>query len=107
MHEMQGKGNSARQGYSSRSLVVFFEVAGIDWLRLLDLIHALKDCCALREYLLDDIRTMLVGSEFASAVREVNSSQDQVTRREASGFDFLLIGSGHPLLIALSMVHRL
>ena len=104
MHEMQGEGNSARQGYSSRSLVVFFEVAGIDWLRLLNLIHALEDCCAPREYLLDDVRTTPVGPEFASAVRVVNSLQNQVTRREASGFDFLLIGSGHPLLIALSVV---
>ena len=105
--ECKGKGDSARQGYNSRSLVVFLEVAGIDWLELLDLIHALEDCYTPREYLLDDVRTTPVGLEFASAVREVNSSQDQVAHCEAFGPDFLLRGSGHPLLIALSMVHRL
>ena len=76
MHEVQGERNSARQGYDPRSLVVFLEIAGVDWLRLLDLIHALEDCCATREYPLDDEWTTPVGPEFASAVKKVDSSQD-------------------------------
>ena len=74
MHEMQEEGNSARQGYSFRSLVVFLKVAGVDRLGLLDLIHAFEDCCTTREYLFDDVRSTPVGPEFTSTVREMDSS---------------------------------
>ena len=40
-------------------------------------------------------------------VRQMDCSQDEVTERETSGSDLLLISSSHAPLIALGMMHGL
>ena len=53
----------------SRLLIVFLEVAQVDRLGLLDLVHVLKSYSATREDLLDHKGATPVRSEFASTVR--------------------------------------
>ena len=59
-------------------LIVLLEVAEVDGLKLLDLIHILKSYSATRKDLLDHKGATPVRSEFPSTVRQVNGTQNKV-----------------------------
>ena len=65
------------------------------------------DRSGIREGLLDHKGAALVGPEFASTVKEMNGSQDEISWLEASRLNFLPVCSGHPLLVTPSIVHGL
>ena len=71
-----GEEDFARQGYGPRSLVVLLQVACIDMLCQLILIHILHDSRTSREDSFDNERAVPVGSEFTSNIREVDGSQN-------------------------------
>ena len=64
-----GMGEKDLQWSCPRLLIVLLEVAQVDRLRLLDLIHVLKSYSAAREDLLDHKGAMPIRSEFASTIR--------------------------------------
>ena len=67
MQEMEQKRGICKAS-CPRSLIVLLEVTCIDRLRLLNLVHVLKNCCAARECLLIHKGATLVGSELALIV---------------------------------------
>ena len=65
----------ARQGYRLPVTGSTSSVACIDWLQMLDVIHVFQDGRSFREDLVDNKWAALVGSELASSVKEMDSSQ--------------------------------